>query len=679
MTALDGALPRSSGTPAAAPSLPGVEAADRVARIFISSAFLDMQGERDVLGRKTFPGLRAGWRDKGVELYEVELRWGVDEEQIRQGQLLPVIMGAINRCNYFIAILGDRYGREWDESEIGPHLKENFPALAQGAGLSLTEMEIMHAVLANPGQAKRALFFFRAPAWAAALDEAKRAELGIDTGAAQEKLAALKLRIKDSGAAVIGYEHPDDLDAKVATALSALLAQDFPEAEAPDAFTQAERLHGAYARERRGLHVGADPYLGALGDWAGRDEAKPVLVAGASGGGKSTLIANWLAAWRSAHPGDIVFEHYLGASPDSADPMLLMRRLWEHLNRASGESVAPPPGNAELMDVAAGLAQRLAQANASARRQGARVLIALDGLDKLSSEQNLRWLPIVPGVRLLASSLDGDAKTAALARGWSALEVTPLRGDERSAFIARTLERWGKGDLAPARKQLILEHKLAGIPLFLKTVIEELRVSATEAVLDARLGDYLGAQHMPDLFDRVLKRLEKDCEPGLAAKALALIWASRAGLEEAEIIAIADATPLAWATLRNGLGDGLRDQAGRIAFSHDYLSQAVAARHLNSDAAKRGAHLAIADRFEGREPDARQAEELPYQLRAGKAWKRLEALLIDLKGFTLLRARDVAIDLSNLAGLLYATNRHAEELWPNLGDAMMDQAAATSV
>src|SRR5262245_12695347 len=59
------------------------------------------------------------------------------------------------------------------------------------------------------------------------------------------------------------------------------------------------------------------------------------LIGGVSCSGKSTLIAHWLRAWHKRRPGDILFVHYLGASPDSADPALLMRRPWEHLNRAT--------------------------------------------------------------------------------------------------------------------------------------------------------------------------------------------------------------------------------------------------------------------------------------------------------------------------------------------------------
>jgi hypothetical protein len=42
---------------------------DRGVRVFVST-FLDMQSERDILVRQTFPALRACFRARGVELLE---------------------------------------------------------------------------------------------------------------------------------------------------------------------------------------------------------------------------------------------------------------------------------------------------------------------------------------------------------------------------------------------------------------------------------------------------------------------------------------------------------------------------------------------------------------------------------------------------------------------------------
>ena len=342
-----------------------------------------------------------------------------------------------------------------------------------------------------------------------------------------------------------------------------------------------------------------------------------------------------------------------------------MRRLWEYLNRATGETVDLPSANAGMRDVSAGLAQRLARARAGAQF---RIILALDGLDKLPSERALAWMPLIPGVHVLASSLDSEAKTAALEYGFELLELRFLSQAERAEFIKGTLTRWRR-QLEPQYIADILNPAamdLAGLPLYLKTVLEELRVSADHSRLSERLELYRAAIDMPDLFGRVLTRLEEDCEQGFVAQALSLIWAGRAGLEEVEIIAIAGATPLAWATLRNAPGDSVRDLAGRLMFSHDYLRSAVATRYLDNEDLRNALHLQVADHFAAQGLNRRSVEEIPFQLRLASAWERLEHFLTDLNVFRILYCPDISLDMQQYWAPLRARGRNPDDLLCNV-------------
>jgi nephrocystin-3 len=623
---------------------------NRSVRVFVSSTFLDMQKERQVLVNEVFPALRAKYRARGVEIFEVDLRWGITRDMQERGDTLPTLLAEIDSCRpYFIGLLGDRFG--WVPPQaLTDSLRVDYPAIAIAEGMSVTGMEILHA-LSNIDTAARALLFDRDPSWdwTGTLNEDDRAAVTADSDIARAKLDELKVLIRQK-VPVEGYSRPEEIRQKVTDALDALLQARFPERDAPDPFERTARLHQAYARERLGLHVGADRYLRDLDRWAEAGTSQPILITGASGGGKSALIANWLQSWREAHPSDIVFEHYLGASPDSADPMLLMRRLWEHLNRTTGEAVDQLGANAQLMDVSTRLAQRLAQASVAEGR----VILALDGLDKLASEPTLRWLPLVPGVHMLASSLDGRAKDAALNYGFKPFALRLLTEAEQTEFIEGTLARWRRrletefvaGIVNPAATNL------AGLPLYLKTVLNELRVSAAHARLSERLEIYRTAADMRDLFDHVLTRVEEDCGPDFVSKALPIIWAGRAGLEESEIIAIAGATPLAWAILRNGLGDGLFNLAERVTFSHGYLRSAVETRYLGNEDVRNALHIQVADHFAAQGLNTRSAEEIPFQLTSASAWERLELFLTDLEAFRLLYVPDMSLEMRQYWGAL---------------------------
>jgi hypothetical protein len=136
----------------------------RLVRVFVSSTFRDMQAERGILAKHTFPELRERCRKRGVEFVEVDLRWGVTEEQAERGETLPICLEEIERCRpYFVGLLGQRYG--WVPDRIEDELLAMRPRLGEHLEKSITELEILHGVLNNPEMAGRSYFYFRDPAY----------------------------------------------------------------------------------------------------------------------------------------------------------------------------------------------------------------------------------------------------------------------------------------------------------------------------------------------------------------------------------------------------------------------------------------------------------------------------------------------------------------------------------
>lgn len=616
---------------------------DRSIRVFVSSTFLDMQAERRILATDVFPALQAKYRERGVEIFEVDLRWGITQEMQDRNEVLPALFAEIDRCRpYFVGLLGDRFGSIPSSETLSDELKYDYPFIATADGMSVTAMEMVYGVLCDNVSAEQAFLFERAPGWdwIAALDENVPVAALQESPSQQTKLAAFKAQLR-SAAHVESYHAPDELRERLFAVLDADLERNFPATSTLDAFQQDEAIHRAYARERTSLYIGADAELAQLDDWMAEANAAPILITGLAGAGKSAFVANWLERRRALHPNDMIFEHYLGASAGSGEPARILRRLWEHLNRYSTHHEDAPPADTRMDDLAAALAARLARAALEAERNGAQVLIALDGLDKLTARADLSWLPIVPKVRLLCSTLDGETKESAVRYEFSNFDIGPLTKPEQRALVDGVLARWRR-KLDEHHIGALLEpthSDLATSPLYLRTVLEELRVSADFASLTRRLASYVNATDLADLFDRVLARLEADCPPHLVGESMALMWASRAGLEEEALIAITGATKLSWSMVRNSLGELLRAQLGRLALNHDYFSQAVRARYVSDAAAERRARLSIAQYFDARAPDQRQAEELPFQLRSLEAWDRLEAFLLDLSRFDFLAVR----------------------------------------
>src|SRR5262249_42597986 len=149
--------------------------------------------------------------------------------------------------------------------------------------------------LADPEAARRTLFFERDAAWLDTLNHETRADFEEASEATRGKLANLKARIRDV-ATVRSYGAPADIGPAVEAALGELLETHFWRMPPPDASTRAHLLHAASARDRPRVHVGGEPYLEQLDRWMVEPGAPPLLVIGASGAGKSALIAHWLQA-----------------------------------------------------------------------------------------------------------------------------------------------------------------------------------------------------------------------------------------------------------------------------------------------------------------------------------------------------------------------------------------------
>src|SRR3990167_9686972 len=117
----------------------------RNVRVFVSSTFLDMHGERDVLVKYVFPEIKAYCKSKRINFFNVDLRWGVTEGEDYTS--IDVCLTEVDKCRpFFIGLLGDRYGWVPDAYHVSedPQLSwlKEYPT-----GRSITELEIHFGAL----------------------------------------------------------------------------------------------------------------------------------------------------------------------------------------------------------------------------------------------------------------------------------------------------------------------------------------------------------------------------------------------------------------------------------------------------------------------------------------------------------------------------------------------------
>uniref|UniRef100_A0A8C1N922 TROVE domain-containing protein n=1 Tax=Cyprinus carpio TaxID=7962 RepID=A0A8C1N922_CYPCA len=127
-------------------------------RVFISSTFRDMHAERDVLVRSVFPELRRRAAAHYLYLQEVELRWGVTEEE--SNRAVELCLSEVCRSQLLLGILGERYGLVPPRPTL-PELPQYSWLNSAPDGLSSTEMEIRQFQALFPDSAQSSVIFSR--------------------------------------------------------------------------------------------------------------------------------------------------------------------------------------------------------------------------------------------------------------------------------------------------------------------------------------------------------------------------------------------------------------------------------------------------------------------------------------------------------------------------------------
>ncbi|THJ18173.1 MAG: DUF4062 domain-containing protein [Nitrospira sp. CG24B] len=607
---------------------------DRQIRVFISSTFRDMKEERDYLVKYTFPWLRKLCESRGVIWGDVDLRWGITDEDQAEGKVLPVCLEEIHRCRpYFIGLLGERYG--WVPEQIPDELAERQPWLQAHRARSITELEIQHGVLRHESLHGRAFFYFRDPAYLDRLPAGSvRGEFASESPEAQAKLAFLKARLRSAqteGICLVREPYPDPqtLGQWILEDFTALIDDQFPEGSQLDPLDQEALEHAAFAQSRARVYIGRQEYFERL-DTHVTGEGPPLIVLGESGSGKSALLANWFLRYQKAHPKEFVLIHFIGATPYSADWQMMLRHILSEFKRWFDIREEIPTDPATLRSTFAIWLHR-----AAAKDRMVLILDALNQMEDREGAQDLIWLPpVIPAnVRMIFSTLPGRALDNLSKRGWPTLTVQPLHDAERRALIAEYLAQSAKA-LSSARITRIVTAPQTANPLYLRILLDELRLHGLHDTLESTVTHYLEAETIPDLYGKVLARWERDYEgdTDLIGEALSFLWAARRGLSETEWRELlgTDGQPLVQATFAPFLlaaESGLVNRSGLWTFAHQYLREAVREAYVPTTKHQQVAHRKLADYFSMQPLATRHLDERSWQLAEAAAWKELAQLL----------------------------------------------------
>lgn len=272
----------------------------RQLRLFISSTFVDMNAERNALTR-IFPQISELCRQRGVEFVPIDLRWGITEDDAKEGRVIETCLREINDSRpFFIGIIGNRYGWVPQKSDLGAFaedLLQKYPWLDKALELqmSITEMEMQHAVLMHMNdEGMNAAFYLRSDAV-----DVNPAFKEIPGSAGARKLQKLKSAIRNQKQfASHDYKTVDQLADMVLRDVTAFLDRVFPTLDVASYDEIAEKQERLLKSRSKSLFPLAR-YQNNINQWIQSNEKRDLLITGKIGIGKSYLMADIIKQLRN--------------------------------------------------------------------------------------------------------------------------------------------------------------------------------------------------------------------------------------------------------------------------------------------------------------------------------------------------------------------------------------------
>lgn len=522
------------------------------AMLFISSTFNDMHGERDYLVKEVFPELEEWAEKRKVHLTEVDLRWGITEEESRGKGTVGTCLRHIDKSRpFFICFLGQKIGWIPDfEHDINNKTKRRYPTLKDIAGgNSLTEIEIEHSLFSPLPQiiegetvecppTQYNLFFFRKDNYTDHLNEAQR-EIYTNAGNPEydEKLKNLKKRIlkkqderevnvkvneylgkwdenlRQAELSVYGNLEDDGrlvdfrcgekpLKEVIIGELKEQISQAFPKNISMDYECEIEEDNARqdiFIHKNNENYIERKNYISMIMEYVENDEKAPLLISSPSGYGKTMIISKFISDFEEEYPGKKLIKRLCGMSHLASSEYSLWTSIMDEVKISKDSEIYPH----DIDELESNFKDIL---NAIAKRGECTIVIDSANLISNGREMINRLYPLPDGLKVIISTTE-DMKTVKNKISQNSFSVSELDESEKRDLIETYLKNYLK-ELDEKEIEAICKTEGSKNPLYLKILLSELRLFGSFSQLESKIKKF--GQTPETAFNQVLERLEED-------------------------------------------------------------------------------------------------------------------------------------------------------------------------
>lgn len=590
--------------------------------MFISSTFEDMNDERDVLIRRTFPHLRHLASEREVTLTVIDLRWGITQEESQSGKVVDICFREIENCiPFFIGIIGSRYGwipKRGDLTEDTIiHHNEIEDYLSRE--LSITEMEIQFGILER-AELTNAFFYVKSDS-----DDNKSDN--------PEKLKQLKEKvIGNARYPVHYYNSPNSLQKEVEADFISLLNRLFPAMER----TPYERLlskNTMFIRQHAKNYVDVMNIASELDRVVLSETENSLCLSGGCGMGKSSAISYWVSLRRNDF--NIVFCD-IRLFANAYDEEGLLDYITTHIACIYNIEMRFPFNtgkNSERLEYVLNYVSESYEAKT--------LVIIFDGLNYFASRR-LRLLNWVPSARrkikIIYSTRSDDSTQEILdVRRVRHFRIQGLSQQQRIDVTNSCLSYYSK-TLERERINRIAACELCQYPDVLTSFLNELVNHCTYNALDTKIESLIQVSLNVDTFYQYVVKsyMDDSCmDREYVICFLALLAMCKTGIEEQTIISVTGATSLAWSQFYCSFDNDITRIDGRLSISNDNLKRMVERIIiLSGDWDISSLRNNLIDHLE-KDSYTRVQIELLHQYVEIKDWDKLYSYLLQLEVFEL--------------------------------------------